>query len=110
MGQQNITVQPAAIVTGNASSDETLTVDEQQSELVLEDKANEFKPQFGEKLRTVVYVLGVVVGFACFLLIGSYHVLGLPEAVGVISGLVGTGFASVASAFGVVYNPMNGRK
>lgn len=64
-----------------------------------------YTPTVSPTVRTIIYVLGVIVGFVTFVLVGGASALGLPESVVTISGLVGTGYATVATAFGVAYRP-----
>lgn len=64
----------------------------------------EFTPQFSPKFRTNVYVTGVIISFASFVVAGIALAIGSPEVAGV-AGLIGTGWGGVASSFGVGYRP-----
>jgi hypothetical protein len=75
------------------------------AEHAVENTDEEYTPVVSPTVRTVIYVLGVIVGFVTFILVGGASALGLPESVVTISGLVGTGYATVATAFGVAYRP-----
>lgn len=62
-------------------------------------------PTFSPAVRTFMYVSGVVVAFLSFVVAGAAVALDADPAVAVIAGLIGTGWAGVASAFGVAYRP-----
>ena len=64
------------------------------------------KPTFSPRIRTAVYVVGLAVAFLTFVVAGAAAVImDDPSAVVTIAGLVGTGFAGVASGLGVAYRP-----
>lgn len=71
----------------------------------VENTEDEYTPVVSTTVRSVIYVLGVIIGFVSFVVVGSASALGLPEAVVTVSGLIGTGFGGVAAAFGVAYRP-----
>lgn len=65
-----------------------------------------YVPTFSPKTRTAVYVGGVIVSFASFITAGSAAVvMADPTAVVTIAALVGSGFGTMAAAFGVGYRP-----
>jgi hypothetical protein len=64
-----------------------------------------YVPKFSDTFRTVIYILGVIVAAASFIILGIAADLNLPHYVTTLAGLVGTGFGSIAAAFGVAYNP-----
>jgi len=64
----------------------------------------EEKPTFSPRVRTTVYVTGLFVAFGTF--VGAAIALSVDEAeLAGILGLVGTGWAGIASGFGVAYRP-----
>jgi len=64
-----------------------------------------FTPKFSPKFRTIIYVIGVLLSFAAFVVAGAAAALDAAPAVSIIAGLIGSGFGGVASSFGVGYRP-----
>lgn len=66
-----------------------------------------YQPAVPAPVRTVVYVVGLIIGFASILAIGLGAIL-WPEQAATIAasaGVVGTAVGWLASALGVVYRP-----
>ena len=64
-----------------------------------------YTPVFSPMVRTVIYVLGVVISAAAFILLGLAGEVGWPHWVSTLAGLIGTAYGVVASGFGVAYRP-----
>lgn len=64
-----------------------------------------YTPVFSPMVRTVVYVLGVVIGLVSFIVLGIASDANWPHWVSTLAGLLGTGYGSIAAAFGVAYRP-----
>lgn len=66
---------------------------------------DEYTPVFSPRVRTVVYIVGVVVSALAFILLGLAGEVGWPHWVSTLAGLIGTAYGVVASGFGVAYRP-----
>lgn len=68
-----------------------------------------YTPKVPDKVRTVVYYVGVSVAVLAFLVAGAAFIWLDKEtatAVAATAGLVGTGFGGLAASLGVAYNPL----
>lgn len=86
------------------SSVETAKIEETSK---VEDAApaDGYTPVFSPRIRTVIYVLGVVISALAFILLGLAGEAGWPHWVSTLAGLIGTAYGVVASGFGVAYRP-----
>lgn len=65
-----------------------------------------YMPNFAPRVRTIVYVSGVIIAFLSFVAAGAASVLMAdPKAVVTIAALIGTGWSTVSLSFGVAYRP-----
>lgn len=66
-----------------------------------------YKPAIPNVVRTVVYVVGLAVGFLSILTIGLGVILwpGQAQAITAAAGVVGTAVGWLASALGTAYHP-----
>lgn len=70
-----------------------------------EDAQDAYTPVFSPRVRTIIYVVGVVVSALAFILLGLAGEVGWPHWVSTLAGLIGTAYGVVASGFGVAYRP-----
>lgn len=69
------------------------------------DDGDEYTPVFSPRVRTVIYVAGVIISAVSFIVLGLGGEVGFPHWVSTLAGLIGTAYGVVASGFGVAYRP-----
>lgn len=69
------------------------------------DDGDAYTPVFSPRVRTVIYVAGVIISAVAFIVLGLSGEVGFPHWVSTLAGLIGTAYGVVASGFGVAYRP-----
>lgn len=95
-------VEKTVVSTSEPVKADTATKTDDTSEV---KDVDGYTPVFSPMVRTVVYVLGVIIGVASFIVLGIASDANWPHWVGTLAGLLGTGYGSIAAAFGVAYRP-----
>lgn len=62
-------------------------------------------PKLAPRTRTIIYIIGAVLSYISFVILGIAPHIGAPEWISVLTGLIATGYGSFALSLGVANRP-----